>query len=463
MTSHRLHIHALPRRPNLRQLLHQLRSYEEYAVMGDFAADSPSRYSYGAVGPSRTISLPAGPSQGQLEVLKQELTSFAPATPHATPVPFVGGWIGYFSYDMGHWFETIPQQATDDLHLPWARLAFYDNVLAWDHLAQRGYLLAWEYPDQAESVPTRLERWHDLLDANGATEIPAPTIDLASASRESLLANTSRNISPTDYLAKVERARQYIIAGDIFEVNLSQRFARAFTGDIETLYAYLTEHNPAAYAALIKTPDHALVSASPELFLQCRGREILTRPIKGTRPRGHSAEQDRALAAELMASEKEQAELNMIIDLERNDLGRICEYGSVAVLDARRIEQHPTVFHAVADIAGTLRQDVDMIDVLRATFPGGSITGAPKIRSMEIIDELEPTARSVYTGSIGWLGCRGDFDLNIAIRTIILRQGHAYVQAGGAVVYDSDPQAEYDETLAKSAALLAALQAVNPI
>ena len=223
--------------------------------------------------------------------------------------------------------------------------------------------------------------------------------------------------------------------------------------DAEQLYTYLTRYNPAAYSGLIQTRDYSIVSVSPELFLSRRAERVETRPIKGTIARGKTEEADRENFEQLVRSGKDIAELNMIIDLERNDFHRFCRTGSVEVIEARKIEQHPTLYHAVATIAGKLDKQVGPSEILRCTFPGGSVTGAPKIRACEIIDELEPTARNVYTGSLGWIGLNGDFDLNIAIRTIILSQGKAWFQTGGAIVDDSQCETEYEETLTKANAL----------
>jgi len=223
------------------------------------------------------------------------------------------------------------------------------------------------------------------------------------------------------------------------------------------LYRRLRQINPAPFAAYLGFEGVSVVSSSPERFVHLSGKAVETRPIKGTRRRGETEAEDKALAAELLASAKDHAENVMIVDLERNDLGRVCEVGSVAVTELAALETFPTVFHLTSTITGKLREDKDGIDLLQATFPGGSITGAPKIRAMEIIDELEPTRRSVYTGSIGYLGFNGDIDLNIAIRTFIVKDGKAYFQVGGGIVYDSDPEAEYRETLDKGKALFDAL------
>jgi para-aminobenzoate synthetase component 1 len=242
-------------------------------------------------------------------------------------------------------------------------------------------------------------------------------------------------------------------------VNLSQRFETGLAVPPAELYRRLRQANPAPFAAYLALDGEgaAVLSSSPERFLKVVGRRVETRPIKGTRPRGRTEGDDRRLADELLASPKDSAELTMIVDLERNDLGRVCDYGSVVVAEHKAIEAYASVFHLVSTVEGTLHGGHDLVDLVKATFPGGSITGAPKIRAMEIIDELEPTQRSVYTGSIGYIGLDGAMDLNIAIRTILVRDGRAYFQVGGGIVADSEPAAEYQETLDKGRRLFAAL------
>ena len=255
----------------------------------------------------------------------------------------------------------------------------------------------------------------------------------------------------------MRRVLEYIAAGDVFQVNLSQRFTAQGRHDPLDLYLRLKEESPAPFAAFLQWKDLAVVSASPESFYQTRGDILVTRPIKGTRPRGTDPDDDDRLAAELLASPKDRAELTMIVDLERNDLGRVCEYGSVVVRDPLTIESFAQVHHLVATVEGRLRQDAGPVDVIRALFPGGSITGAPKIRAMEIIDELEPNRRSLYTGAIGYLSQGGSSGFNIAIRTILVEGDRASFQVGGGIVADSDPEAEYEETLAKGKGMLAVL------
>jgi len=266
------------------------------------------------------------------------------------------------------------------------------------------------------------------------------------------------NFSREEYLKAVAVAREYICAGDIFQVNLSQRFAADLSIPPYELYQRLRRINPAPFASYLNFADVVVVGASPERFLKVSGDRVETRPIKGTRPRGKTETEDRALASELLSSVKDRAENVMIVDLERNDIGRVCRYGTVEVTELAILETFPTVFHLTSTVVGRLRPGKGRVDLLKATFPGGSITGAPKVRAMEIIDELEPTRRSVYTGSIGYLSFAGGMDLNIVIRTIIVKNGKAYFQVGGGIVYDSEPEAEYQETLDKGKALVQALR-----
>ena len=253
------------------------------------------------------------------------------------------------------------------------------------------------------------------------------------------------------------RAREYIAAGDIYQVNLSQRFHTRCALDPLEIYTRLRASSPAPYSALLGMGARSVVSSSPELFLHSDGRRVVTRPIKGTRPRGATPGEDDRLRTELMASPKDDAELAMIVDLERNDLGRVCEYGSVRVATAKELETHPTIHHLVATVEGRLRRGAGPVDLLRATFPGGSVTGAPKIRAMEIIDELEPTRRAAYTGAIGWIGFDGRVGLSVAIRIVEKHGEDLWFQTGGAIVADSEPEREFDETLVKATGIIRAL------
>ncbi len=360
------------------------------------------------------------------------------------PVPLTGGAIGYFGYDLGRLIERLPEDTVDDIGGPEMYLSFYGAVYGYDHKQERGYLCG----------DTESTSWVALEEAiaklgEGATVDSGPDSRLGQGLR--------CNFSPDTYKAGVARAIEYIAAGDIFQVNLSQRFDCELLVEPWELYKRLRCVNPAPFAAYLGFDDIEVVSASPERFMRVSDGWVQTRPIKGTRPRGPRPEEDASLAEELLTSEKDRAELLMIVDLERNDLGRVCRFGTVRVPELMVLESYPTVHHLVSTVVGQLREDKTNVDLLRASFPGGSITGAPKVRSMEIIEELEPTRRGVYTGSIGYLGYDGEMDISIVIRTIVVREGRAYFQVGGGIVKDSTPEGEYIETLDKGRALARAL------
>lgn len=360
---------------------------------------------------------------------------------------FPGGAVGYLSYDLCRRVEQVPDLAADDLGLPEMHLGFYDVLIAIDHVGG-GVTLLIGAPDGRESEAlAKAGRWGRALKAAAPT--PLPPLPAAGP--------VSSTFSRSGYADALGRALTYIAAGDIYQVNLAQRFSCPWSGSGWQLYRRLREVNPAPFSAFLELGAWQVVSGSPERFLTVRGRQIETRPIKGTRPRGATPEEDRARAQELLASEKDAAELVMIVDLQRNDLGRVCEFGSVHVPDLRRLEATPGVWHTVATVAGELRRDATPARILWAAFPGGSITGAPKIRAMAIIEELEPVRRGVYTGAIGYIGFDGQMDLNIAIRTAVVREGCVHFHAGGGIVADSDPAAEYEETLVKAESIAGAL------
>jgi para-aminobenzoate synthetase component 1 len=381
-----------------------------------------------------------------------------------SPVPFTGGAVGYFSYDLCHFIECLPDTASNNLKLPECYFGFYDLVLAFDNLQDKAYIVSTGFPElrEAKRIERARKRLHEMKTNLQAGSPSGTKTSVASISTPMEPSTLKGGFTHKEYVAAVEKGRQYIIAGDIFEVNLSQRFEAELTITPYELYRRLRQINPAPFACYLDFDEVSVVSASPERFLCLRGDRVETRPIKGTRRRGKSPEEDKMLASELLNSPKDRAENIMIVDLERNDLGRVCRFGTIEVTELAILEVFPTVFHLTSTVVGRLREDKDGIDLLQATFPGGSITGAPKVRAMEIIDEIEPTKRSVYTGSIGYLSFNGDLDLNIAIRTFLVKEKKAYFQVGGAVVYDSNPEAEYQETLDKARALFDALN-ITPI
>ncbi|MCJ7605316.1 MAG: aminodeoxychorismate synthase component I [Dehalococcoidales bacterium] len=372
-----------------------------------------------------------------------------------SPVPFTGGAVGYFSYDLCHFIERLPVTVVDDLQLPECYLGFYDAIVAFDHVTNRAYLVSTGFPepDEEKRLKRAGERLEEIRNLVTSTVPESPT-ETAPSGKGLVIKG---NFSHEAYLEAVERAHAYICAGDIFEVNLSQRFEVEMPVPPYELYRRLRAINPAPFANYFNFDGVSIVGTSPERYMKVTGNRVETRPIKGTKPRGKTPEADKALADSLLASQKDLAENIMIVDLERNDIGRVCRYGTVKVTELAILETYPTVFHLTSTVVGQLREGNGLVDLLKATFPGGSITGAPKVRAMEIIDELEPTRRSVYTGSLGYLGFNGDMDLDIVIRTIIVKDGKAYFQVGGAIVYDSEPESEYIETLDKGRAMIQAL------
>ena len=372
-----------------------------------------------------------------------------------SPVPFTGGAVGYFSYDLCHFIEKLPKQAVDDINVPDLYLGFYDAIAAFDHQENKTYIISTGFPemDEEKRLNRARARLNELRNMIMLAPPPVETNNTAAAKGKKLKANFSHD----SYLEAVSKAREFICAGDIFQVNLSQRLEVDINIEPYELYKRLRKINPAPFANYFGFGDVSIVGASPERYLKLRGDWVETRPIKGTKPRGKTPKEDKAFAESLLKSVKDRAENIMIVDLERNDIGRVCRYGTVKVKELAILETYPTVFHLTSTVEGQLREEKNVIDLLKATFPGGSITGAPKVRSMEIIDELEPTCRSVYTGSLGYLSFSGDMDLNIVIRTFIVKGGRVYFQVGGAIVYDSKPEAEYIETLDKGRALIRAL------
>lgn len=380
--------------------------------------------------------------------------------PCGTAYPFSGGAVGFFSYDLNSALENLPQRAKDDLELPYWRFAWYDGIVAYDHNKGTYALIACGIQENGECssalADSRLERLERLLE-DFQTKAGGSDRDRLNVQFSGTFNPIHPEVSREQYLSDLASVIRYIYAGDIYQANLSQRFTMPWEGDPWELYLRLHMQNPAPFAAFLPYEDFQVLCSSPERFVRIRKGTIETRPIKGTRPRGKSDYEDKALANDLWQSNKDRAELTMIVDLERNDLGKIARFGSVKVPDLIRLEKYPTVWHLVSTITAELHDTPSPSTLIKAVFPGGSITGAPKIRAMEIIEELEPFKRGLYTGSIGYFGFDGSWDLNIVIRTILLKNGTAYVHAGGGITADSDPQSEYMETLDKGAALFKAL------
>ncbi len=394
--------------------------------------------------------------------------------PDDTP-PLLAGAVGYFGYEAGYFVEELPDEGRDDLDLPDAYWMFVDTLLAHCHREGRSYLSVigrGATPAEAQrqaaalrdATLRRIEAFEQL--AETTTNDPPIEIEPTNAAEDNWHnVDLSAHFSEASYCQAVETIKEHIRQGDVFEVCMTHRFeAPLLGGDAWDLYRHLRQINPAPFAAYLHFPEAQVVCSSPERFLRLgTDRVAESRPIKGTRPRGRSIDDDTRLREELATSVKDRAENTMIVDLVRNDLGRVCRYGSVQVPEFAAIEEYATVFQMVSTIRGELAERYDALDLVRAAFPGGSMTGAPKIQAMKIIDHLEPVKRGVYSGAIGYLDCSGTLDLNIVIRSILVKQDRCYLNTGGAVVADSEPKTEYQETLHKARALVAALRRLRGV
>jgi anthranilate synthase component 1 len=401
------------------------------------------------------------PYSDPLVVLGSYLREYRPVRLPDLPI-FVGGAVGYLSYETVGCFERLPRPTERAYAMPDGMWQFVDTLLAFDHLKHKIKVISHvhldvddlegEYARACGKIEELIGRLGQELGVRGqgSGKLP-PTPD----SRP--LAPTS-NVSQAEYERRVLKAQEYIAAGDIFQVVPSQRFSRPVSVDSFTIYRALRTINPSPYMFYLTTPEGDLVGASPELLVRVEDGLVTTHPIAGTRWRGRDEAEDRALAEELLADEKERAEHLMLVDLGRNDIGRVSRAGSVRVPDFMFVEKFSHVMHLVSHVTGRLREGMTALDALRACFPAGTVSGAPKIRAMEIIAELEGQQRGVYAGAVGHVGFNGDLDTCIALRTMVVKDGVAYVQAGGGVVADSDPTAEYEESRNKAAALLRAIE-----
>ncbi|WLR53327.1 aminodeoxychorismate synthase, component I [Bacillus tianshenii] len=358
---------------------------------------------------------------------------------------FRGGAVGFISYDYARYVEKLPNSAEDDLNTPDLYFLVFNDVFVYDHVEKVLWLMTNDKVMNEQAAYNRLEAYESIWRSE---EVKAADCQLRNQNGEA-----SRSFSQEAFEQAVRKVQAYISAGDVFQVNLAVRETRPLKTSSQHIYEKLRELNPSPYMGYLHFDDMQIVSASPELLVKKKGRHLSTRPIAGTRSRGKDEAEDEALAAELIHNEKERAEHVMLVDLERNDLGRVSEFGSVHVDEFMVIEKYSHVMHIVSNVCGTLAEGKDSYDVIEAVFPGGTITGAPKVRTMEIIEELESVRRGIYTGSIGWIGFDGEMELNIVIRTLIAKDGLAHVQAGAGIVIDSIPSAEYKESLKKAKAL----------
>lgn len=397
-----------------------------------------------------------------LSSLKKRYARFAEPG-QQTLTPFAGGIVGYLGYDSGLYQEKIPARAKDDLKLPDAAFGFYDRVLTIDHHTRKLHVTSSGWPEKNKAAREKRAAAR-LEEVERALARPFTPLSLEQPSLDSSkgAGDFAANFTKDEYLATVRKVLEHIAAGDIYQLNLSQRFTYDTSGenvDPLEIYRSLRQLSPVSFGGYFDAGVLKLISNSPEMFLRLRGRSVQTRPMKGTRPRGLEFSEDRRLRNEIEGSAKDKAELLMITDLERNDLGKVCDYGSVRVKEMRAIEEYKYVFQATSTVEGVLRKDKDCFDLIEACFPGGSITGCPKIRAMEIIEELEPTRRGPYTGSMGYIDFAGNMDLNILIRTLIHAGDKIHFQVGGGIVADSTPEGEYEETLVKARVLRECLEA----
>ncbi len=423
------------------------------------------RYSYFGSDPFLTLSCKGnkcvvGSESGKKEhkepaliVLRRLLDSYKLEGSIGLKSPFLCGAVGFFAYDFGFSIENIKRSNKPDSIVPDLMFGFYDVVIRFDHIKKELMVFSSGFPLKG---PARRTRSAQRLKV-AIKKLSSARVMLSKAGNEAGGLKIKSNFSRQGYIRSVKRAKDYIACGDIYQVNLSQKFSFDAQVDDWRLYRNLAVTFPVDFAAYFNAGDFVIISASPEKFLCFNGKRVSTRPMKGTRRRTEDPYFNKLMRNELLDSGKEKAELLMITDLERNDLGRVCEYGSVRVASHRQIEAYRNVFQATAEINGILSRDKDRIDLINACFPGGSVTGAPKIRAMEIIEELEPDSRSIYTGSLGYLSFHNTLEFNILIRSFLKTGRRVSFHAGGGIVTDSSPESEYDETLVKAAALMEAL------
>ncbi|WP_042275190.1 aminodeoxychorismate synthase component I [[Clostridium] dakarense] len=443
----------------IKEINTSLKSFEIFTIFKDekdsFILDSAmdpkklGRYSFIGCNPFKVLKYKNSESN-PLDNLQKELDRYK--VENNTHLPFIGGAVGYLSYDLGNYIEKLPRTAKDDTNVYDLYFGLYDHVIVIDHLEEKTYIAT---PDldlnKEEKLISEIEKKIIKSQNLGIDNICYEEKDVEPIKLKS-------NFTKSEFEDAVRKVQNYIKQGDIYQANLTQRFSGKTNLSSFELYRDLRRISPAPFGAFLNFEQSNILSNSPERFIKCINKKIETRPIKGTRPRGKTIEEDLRLQEELVNSEKDRAELLMIVDLERNDIGRVSKIGSVKVPELFIIEPYANVNHLVATVVGELENDKNCVDIIKATFPGGSITGAPKIRAMEIIDELEPTQRNVYTGSIGYIGFNGDMDLNIAIRTVIKQNDDVYFQVGGGMTWDSNPKDEYQETLDKAKSIMKTLR-----
>ncbi len=394
-------------------------------------------------------------SDDPLSELRNLMSHYEPVSVEGVP-KFHGGAVGYLSYDIVRFFEKLPDNNPDPLRLPELYFMITDTILIFDHVRNRLLIVSNAHvKDDVEAAYEEAVQKIEDLQQRLAKPLVVATERIHAGNGESPITS---NVTREEYCANVNKAKEYIRAGDIFQVVLSQRFQRDVYASPINLYRALRCINPSPYMTLVTFPEFCLVGSSPEVMSQVEGRRGMVRPIAGTRPRGKTPDEDRALEHELLADEKEIAEHVMLVDLGRNDIGRVSKAGTVKPTRMLEIERYSHVMHIVSEVEGELKDGADAYDVLRATFPMGTVSGAPKIRAMEVIDELENLRRGPYSGGCGYISYSGDMDTCIVIRTMVVKDGVAYIQAGAGIVYDSDPEREYQECVNKATAMFRAVE-----
>jgi anthranilate synthase component I len=398
-----------------------------------------------------------------ISFLRQHIAKFEPVRVPGLP-PLVAGAIGYFSYDMVRLIERLPKRLRDDIGLYDAMLMFYRGLIAFDHVQHRLWIVRNVYTEGPGTLRAKynaavkeIRRTRVLLEAPADGEKPRKS---ASSPRPPKITSNFRR---QEYQEAIRTAQQYIRAGDVFQVVISQRFSAKTKAAPFDVYRQLRALNPSPYLFYLHMNDVHVVGSSPEMLVKVQGNQVFYRPIAGTRWRGKDEAEDLALEREMLASEKERAEHIMLVDLGRNDLGRVCEYGTVKVEKLMTVERYSHVMHLVSSLRGQLREDVDCFDALMSCFPAGTVSGAPKVRALEIIEELEKTRRGIYAGGILYLDFAGNLDSCIALRTMVIKNGVAHIQAGGGIVADSTPRGEFEESVNKSKALLRALETAHRV
>lgn len=424
---------------------------------------SLGRYSFIGINPFYILETRGQEPFIKLRELMNRYEIAASKRKESLPFGFLGGAVGYLSYDLGFLLEEkLKKKTSDDLGIPESFFAFYNTIIITDNIKKILYICALGFPEKKYHLAKALGESNSkkIKCLLGKKDFNKPRQRKHKAQNKFI--EPKPNFSKNNYLLSVNKAKQYIKQGDIYQVNLSQRFEAKTSMPSFEIYRNLRRISPSYFGAFLDTGDFQIISSSPERFLRLEGNKVITRPMKGTRPRGRDKKHDAHLRKELINSQKDKAELTMIVDLERNDLGRVCDYDSVKVKSLRELERYNTVYQTTSTIEGRLYKNKDRFDLLRACFPGGSITGCPKIRAMEIIEELEPNRRGIYTGSLGYLSFSGSMDFNILIRTILKKKDRLYFGVGGGIVADSKPEEEYAETLVKARAMMEAIKKRRP-